>query len=51
MTVWVGRPAFTYTYTVRQEKIPSWDIIAPDGSKAAPSLQRDDLDRQGNLTT
>lgn len=31
-----GRPAFTYTFVVRQEN-SNWDIVAPDGSKAAPS--------------
>jgi hypothetical protein len=31
-----GRPTFTYTYVVQQEN-SNWDIIAPDGSKAAPS--------------
>ncbi len=31
-----GRSAFTYTYVVQKDN-SNWDIIAPDGSKAAPS--------------
>ena len=31
-----GRAAFTYTFVVQQEN-SNWDIVAPDGSKVAPS--------------
>lgn len=31
-----GRPTYTYTYVVQQEN-STWDIFAPDGSKATPS--------------
>lgn len=31
-----GRAAFTYRFTVQQEN-SNWDIVAPDGSKAAPA--------------
>jgi len=31
-----GRPTYTYTYVVQQDN-SHWDIVAPDGSKAAPS--------------
>jgi hypothetical protein len=31
-----GRPTYTYTFRVQQEN-SNWDIIAPDGRKAAPA--------------
>jgi hypothetical protein len=31
-----GRPTYSYTYVVQQDN-SHWDIVAPDGSKAAPS--------------